>query len=166
MAIIDSSYFVGELNVPNITGSNPVVAVNLAGLNRLITLYERLYLLKLLGETLYDEFIADLATSETWATGLRDELRDATNKISPIAYYVYYYWLRNAATYMTSGGEVEQKSENATQSSPALRMSEAYNQMVRLTVKVLAYINDESDSFPSPAITETGWLRNVNTFGI
>lgn len=164
MAIIDSSYFVGEISIPNITGTSPIVTVNLANLNRLISIYEKDYLTRLLGSTLYDEFIADLLTSEAWATALRDELRDATLKLSPIAYYVYYFWLRESSTYVTSGGQQEAKAENAVSSSPALRMVEAYNRMVRMTEDVLEYMADEA--FTKSPVTEYTWLRKINTMNI
>jgi len=166
MAVIDSSYFVGEISIPNTIGSDAVVTATLAKLNRLISIYEKDYLIKLLGQTLYDEFIAALLVPDAWATALLNELRDDTLKLSPIAQYVYYFWLRDSVTYVTSNGQVEGKNENAVSSSPALRMSESYSRMVRTTEEVLEYIGDNQSTFPSTPETEYTWLRKINTFNI
>jgi len=166
MAVIDSSYFVGEISIPNTAGSGAVVTATLAKLNRLISIYEKDYLTKLLGDTLYDEFIAALEVPDDWATDLLAELRDDTLKLSPVAYYVYYFWLRDSVTYVTSNGQAEGNNENAVSSSPALRMSESYNRMVRMTEEVLDYIGDEQATFPSTPETEYTWLRKINTFNI
>ena len=86
MALIDTSYFIGEITVPNIgsVSGNPAASINLAELNRLILIYEKDYLVKLLGKALYDVFIAN--PSATWVVSLTAQLKDTTNKISPIAY--------------------------------------------------------------------------------
>lgn len=166
MAVIDSSYFVGEREVPNISGTHPAATINLEVLNRVITVYERDYLVKLLGETLYDEFITDLGTSEAWATGLRDELRDSTLKTSPVADYCYYYWLRKTLSNTTSGGQTEQTSENSTAVSPMQKMAEAWNSCIRLTVEVIQYLNENRSSFPSTPETSVYLTRYTNTFNI
>ena len=166
MSLIDSSYFVEDISVPNISGSHPAASVNLASLNRAILTYERDYLTRLLGPTLYDEFITDLAASEPWATGLRDELRDTTNLISPIAFYVWYYWMRRNATAITGSGAAEAKHENATTVSPAVDMCEAYNKAMRMTWDVIDYLNEHADDLPSARVTESNWLHPINPFGI
>lgn len=165
-SIIDYTYFTGEISIPNLTGTGPIVTANLAKVNRLIDLYEKDYLIKLLGEDLYDQFVTDLGTSEAWATGLRDELRDTTLRVSPIAYYMYYFWLRESATYVTSGGQAEPKNKNSLNSSPNLRMVEAYNRMVRMTVKLLDYIRDEQSEWPETVQMDASFLRPINTFNI
>ena len=166
MSVIDSSYFVGERSVPNITGTHPAVTVNLASLDRLILIYEKDYLTRLLGKTLYDEFIAALALSTEWATGLRDALRDSTLKTSPIADYVWYFWMRQQATLITTGGATEQKSENSVNVSPSRLMTEAYNSAIKGTWDVINYLDEHYTDLPSARVTESEWLRPINVFGI
>ena len=166
MSVIDSSYFVGERSVPNITGTHPAVTVNLASLDRLILIYEKDYLTRLLGKTLYDEFIAALALSTAWATGLLDALRDSTLKTSPIADYVWYFWMRQQATLITTGGATEQKSENSVNVSPSRLMIEAYNSAIKGTCDVIDYLDEHYTDLPSSRVTEPEWLRPINVFGI
>jgi hypothetical protein len=164
MAIIDSSYFVADLSIPNIAGAQPIAVQNAATLNSLILIYEKDYLMRLLGSTLYDEFIADLATNEVWALALKAELADNTNKISPIACYVWYYWMRNQVSNVSNQGETESKNENSVNVSPGIRMTRAYNRMITLTLPVVEYINTET--LPHTPETEYVWLTKINTFNI
>jgi hypothetical protein len=107
MPIIDKTYFVGELNIPD-TG-DPAVEERL---NFFIAKYEVEFLRKIFGQALYNAYVAGIAVTPTpdpiW-TDLRDGkeyivnsnnykwfgLRNETTKQSPIANYVYYWWLRS-----------------------------------------------------------------------
>lgn len=166
MAVIDTSYFVSELLIPNISGTHAVVTENVAKLNKLITKYEKSYLRKLLGDTLYDVFITDLTASESWAVDLRDQMRDTVNKVSPIANYVFYFWMKDSLTYTTSGGTIEQKSENGTQATAMRKMMDAWNDMVDLNDDLVDYMNDNYSSFPETPNTDLSLLRKINTFNI
>lgn len=49
--------------------------------------------------------------------------------VSPIANYVYYRYLRDQITNNTATGVVSSRAENATNASPAFKMTDAFNQM-------------------------------------
>lgn len=165
MSLIDSSYFVGDLFIPNLEGNHPVALQNLTTLNQVITTYEKNYLVKLLGPTLYGEFITALTTSETWATELQAELVDSVDKTSPIAYYVFYWWYRNQISMITNQGESESKSENSINVSPGLRLQMAYNRAIDLTYDVVDYM-DDAVNLPSDPVTDPYLLYKVNHFNI
>lgn len=162
--LIDSSYFNGEILVPNITGSHPAQTVNVTELDRFIVLYERDYLIKLLGKTLYAEFIAQ--QTESWAVSLIGQLRDSTLKISPIAYYIWYWWKCHNTTQITAQGEAAANNENAGIVSPMHRLQNAYNSCVNLTYDVLEWMEANQSTFPSVPVPDFQAFRPINTLGI
>jgi len=140
--IVDKSLFTGEYLIPNtVTGSATESALLAA-----ITIYEKEILIKLLGRSLYDLFIAGLAAGSPLAkwTDLRDG-KDMTFTVNGymvtvhfegvkklIVPYVYYYYRRNEAT-MTGGMfDVSAKAENGTAISPYLKMVNAWNRLIEL----------------------------------
>ena len=52
-------------------------------------------------------------------------------KTSPIANYVYFYWLRTHTTVGTPAGEKVQRGEYSDEASPRIRAIEVWNDMVR-----------------------------------
>lgn len=117
MPLIDKTYFVGELNIPN-TGN----AAILERLNFFIAKYEVEFLKKVFGTALYNAYATGIVVTPTpdqiWVD-LRDGkeyllnsdnynwfgLRNETTKQSPIANYVYYWWLRSDTTPKPDDGE-------------------------------------------------------------
>ena len=166
MALIDTSYFIGEITVPNIgsVSGNPAASINLAELNRLILIYEKDYLVKLLGKALYDVFIAN--PSADWVVSLTAQLKDTTNKISPIAYYVWHWWKRNNASMTSEMGEFAAKSENASTNSNIMKQITGFNTCVSLTCDVLDWMDENSTIFPSAPETDLYAFRPINDFGI
>ena len=58
-------------------------------------------------------------------------LRNEAVKTSPIANYVYFYWLRTHTTVGTPAGEKVQRGEYSDEASPRIRAIEVWNDMVR-----------------------------------
>ena len=58
-------------------------------------------------------------------------LRNEAAKTSPIANYVYFYWLRTHTTVGTPAGEKVQRGEYSNEASPRIRAVEVWNDMVR-----------------------------------
>jgi hypothetical protein len=119
MPLIDKSYFVGELNIPN-TGNTAVSE----RLDLFIAKYEQELLKTIFGTALYNAYTAGIAAvtpDQIWKD-LRDGkeyllnsdsykwigLRDATTKQSPIANYVYYWWMRSDNSAKPDAAEEQQ----------------------------------------------------------
>jgi len=166
VALIDTSYFQGEISIPNITSGsgNPAASINLAEVNRLILIYENDYLVKLLGKDLYDVFIDN--PSASWVVSLTAQLRDTTNKISPIAYYVWYWWKRNNTTTTSALGELTANAENANITGAIMKQITAFNTCVNLTCDVLDWMDENSSIFPSSPEPDLNAFRPINDFGI
>lgn len=138
---IDTSYFVHDINVP--TGSN-LVATNT--LTTLISTYEPKVLKELLG---YELYALTLTESSTRMTRLiegyeytisyngRDQkvkwngLKNS-EKISLIAYYVYYWYKRINNVHTANVGTVKPDQENSMIASPNQQIGNAWYQMREL----------------------------------
>jgi len=120
MSFIDSSYFIGEINIPNVTASAVVT-----GLTQAITQYEKEILIMLLGYELYALLIDDLDGSGDPQTAIYTDLVDGaefthtingeditlkweglrnTAKQSLIAYYTYYKYVERDITHLSGSG--------------------------------------------------------------
>jgi hypothetical protein len=158
MPLIDSSYFVGDINIPD-TG-NPAV---LERLDFFIAKYEAEFLEALLGYTLWQAYVAGIAVTPTpdakW-TDLRDGkeytvsdigfkytgLRNATLKQSPIAQYVYYWWMRNDIKAKPDDAEARREYYEARNRS----MVTAWNDMAQWVRSAIHYLDNYADTY-------TGW---------
>lgn len=137
MSLIDKTYFTAEINIPDSDYNN---------LTALITRYEKEILMKLLGYELwslvdaYDvstspQRIKDLVEGKEYTVGdytIKWNGLKNTDKISLIAYYVFYWYLRNITTQTTTLGETGAKVENASMSSPVQRLSGAWHRLLTL----------------------------------
>lgn len=136
MSLIDATYFVNELDIP---GQSNTVDSTGSALSSFIVKYETRYLKELLGLDLYAEFQAGLLIDpieQKWID-LRNGLRNETTKESPIANYVYYWWMRNHASRTSAIGEVVPVAENSERTSPIGKMVRAWNEMVDWNYEVL-----------------------------
>lgn len=138
MSIIDKTYFTLDASIPN--SKFEVVTAS-------ITKYEPEILKKALGSTLYNLMIDNQSTQiykdiiegkdytvvydgEThtvkWA-GLKNSA-----KISLIAYYVYYWWVRNHVTLTMYTGEMQPMQESSQEASTAMKISNAWMRLKEL----------------------------------
>jgi len=130
--LIDNTYFDDtDINIPYDT---------LTTLTAHITKYEPEILRQVLGSTLYELMIASPSASPyveiiegtdyTVVSGsvtYTVKWNGLTNseKISLIAYYVYYWWQRNHATTTVYSGEIAPGYENAAQAAMNMKISSA-----------------------------------------
>lgn len=161
MSILTSSYFVGEYKIPYISGNSELDTANLADLNRIITIREEEYLTKLLGSTLYDDFIANQSTYQE----LKDKLYDSSNKISPVTGYCFYWWKRQTAVSETGHGSTESKHENSSNMGGGLVMAQAYNTAIRKGIELINWILDNEDDYPD-FDPDLNFFKPINTFNI
>lgn len=137
--IIDTSYFVGDLVIPNL--NSPAVKTSL---ERVIAKTEKDILEKVLGYELYklltaspevDRFKKIIDGSEFTNTdgklrkwiGLKN-----SDKKSPIAFLSYYWYQRQIVTQTTGIGEVLAMPENSSNKPSIHKLVQAYNNGVEL----------------------------------
>lgn len=139
--LIDSTYFNGEINIPNLDS----VAV-LQRVNWLIEIHEPRFLKELLGYGFYKLFIAGVTANEQRYKDIRDGVdyidsysrqnrwrglldKTTNTNMSPIANYVYYHYERSIATQSTGIGEVETVPVGAKSAAASEKMVLAWNEM-------------------------------------
>lgn len=173
MNLIDNTYFIGEINLPS-----SVLSGNLATIDAYIERYEKEFLKNLLGYDLYKELkaeIEDQTFTEKW-----DELVNGaeytiggytkkwdglinSEKVSPIAYYVYYNYLKANIVNYESIGAVSALSENSARVAADGLMINAWNRYVDLYNNAIEFLLVNSESYPKWILTAE---EKNNTFGI
>lgn len=166
--LINQTYFVGEILVPNLTGVGPIPAGNVEELNRFISKYEPEFLDEVLGHDLSTAFQTGIsaATPEQRWVDLKIRLLNETHKLSPIAGYVYYHYFRDRLSTSSGLGEVESTAENANVVLNTDKMARAYNDAVRKGKAVFEYVQANASTYPELDPTHCFTLSPVNTFGI
>jgi hypothetical protein len=165
---IDTTYFVGEILIPNLTGVSPVIAGNVEEVTRFIKKYEPDYLLNVLGEELYDALKTGLAANPIEAkwTVLKNKFINADIPASPIAGYVYFHVMRDRFTTTTALGEVENAAENSINALNSYKIASAYNEAVREGKKIRSWLSENTSTYPEFASAGSYSLRPVNIFGV
>lgn len=135
--IINQSFFVGDLNIPNLSSATAGTAI-LERLNVFIAKYEPQCLLQILGYPLYKVFTPE---SSARMTDLLDgaEYVDAAGNIqkwqglvhddlSLIAAYIYYFYQQASASQSTGiNTQIPKGAAGATPTSPVVKMVDAWN---------------------------------------
>lgn len=183
MALIDASYFVGELNIPNT--SKPGVSERLT---HFIAKREEELLRSLLGVELHEAYKAGIAVAEPdqkWKD-LRDGkvydgygimykwmgLRVAATKESLIANYVYYWWMRDKTTITTEVGEVDVEADKSTaKSNSKAKQCRAWNEMVKWNRELVKFLDVNRATYPewdraSCLQDRYNLLKSINVLGI
>lgn len=190
MAFIDSSYFVGELNIPN-TNKDYI----LQRLNLFINKREPELLQDILGYELYKAFSAGTASYDDDGSNSTIEQRwidliegdeytryDRLHKwkgllyerdgqpYSLIANYVYWHWTEDQTTQTVGLGEAAAKAENADRTSPAVKMVNAWNEMSEQICDLIHFLQANTTVYPEWKSGDAHKVLNkfgkTNTFGI
>lgn len=153
--ITDNTYFKGSIYLSNVfDSSNAEYAV----LNNYIERYENNYLEDMLGYEMKSQFLSEISSDPT--SGIWFDLwKGATfqyggkqykwigfsnlEKLSPIAYYIYYWYMRNQNSQTTGVGEVGSNVPNNGVANESIKLMTAWNEMVRLnnTLYDFLYVN-------------------------
>lgn len=152
----DKTFFIGELTIAN--KAVPAVESNL---NSIIAVREPEYLKKVMGLAMYRAFMEGLSVespAQKWldikdGCDFNDEcgnLREwpgfvNATKISPIANYVYYWYLRDQQTYTSGVGEKSSDSQNAKDADPILKFMRAWNTCAELTETLQLLLASKKD---------------------
>ena len=138
--LIDTTYFSYEITLPTGSAYSDVPGY--------ITRYEKEVLTELLGYELYKLVadssagsgrLADLINGKEYTISLNGRNQmikwnglKNTDKISPIAYYVYYKYKQSKASLSSGAGEVKPKSENGNIADMSMKAMEAWYRMREL----------------------------------
>lgn len=183
--LINVNYFIGKNNIPN-TGYEEVSSA----VEQLIKEHEEEYLNAILGEQLAREFTAGLLLPTIPAKWLAIKdgvlynslngqqykwkgLVNSTLLVSPLADYVYYWWLRESVTQTSGIGEVTVNGQLSTPASSKGKQAEAYNRMVKQNLFLFDYLRANQALYPSFSYFTTGYKRHqynlltlINAYGI
>jgi len=135
--LIDKSYFIHEINIPDSAYSD---------LTAYITRYQKELLLKLLGYDLWklvdaydpansEQRIKDLVEGKVYnVSGYNVKWNGLLNadKISMIAYYVYYWYVRNKSVSVSPLGTQQAKNENSSDATALFTISQAWERLQAL----------------------------------
>ena len=185
MSLINATYFVGNLNIPNATEATVASAINFY-----INKYEKEFLVKLFGYQLYKAYGANTSeqrfkdifdgceytdyngNTAKW-NGLIEVLvpeptAPATTPIgqkqSIIANYVYFYYRKYNMTQFTGIGEVvTSASEGSTIVSPRRKVIAVWNEIHSAVSELIAYMDMNQDKYPEWPIEDK--YKALDTFG-
>jgi hypothetical protein len=137
---IDSSYFVGEINIPNISA-------NATAVSQAIELYEKEILIQLLGYKLYSLLVADCVNGVP-ATQIYIDLVNGAEfvradsdvalkweglknslKQSLLAYYVFYKYVERDVTHLSGAGVILTPDGSGSRASSVNKMCNAWERM-------------------------------------
>ena len=178
--LTDSSYFVGDINIPDSSFSN---------LSTYITRFEKEILLKAFGYELYLLIAAyNTAKPEDSEQRIRDIVEGKefiystylmkwnglinSDKKSLIAYYVFFKWLKSHQSSTTNQGEVSSVNENSSKISPGTRLAEAWFNLKELygdpdqnemNSSLYNFLKANDDIYPELIFTRIG---SFNELGI
>ncbi len=175
--LIDLSYYIGELNIPNT--SNPGVAERL---NFLTEKYEEDLLRSLLGNALYYDFTEN-DSDDRWTellqgreqpytdvNGRQQRWRGLINedkKQSAFALYTYYWWQRDRVTITTEIGEIITEADKTESKGNAnLKMARAWNEMVDWNNEMILFIRSNKEIYPEWewCFVHSHLLKPINVF--
>lgn len=157
MEIIDTTYFIGKINLPQIGTSDGNEEVQ-----SFIETYEPEFLQKLLGYDLWKAFSDGISGSGPYAQRWNDLLNGKEftyggrnykwtgflNKPSSIAQYVYYQFQEYKAQSTTLVGDAAPKTANAQRVNPIPKMIDAWNAMVENNRLLAAFLNASVSVYP------------------
>ena len=163
---IDVTYFFDEINIPQI--AQPEVSEQVSSF---IKKYENKFLLNYFGYDLKKEIednptdpIIGKIINGTTVTKNDDTLvwvgLQNDDKVSPIANYVFYYFLEDKKSSFQEVGEIASKAENAMIVSADYRLSFAWNEMVELLEPLEIYLEQ---NFPNRS---GSMFKSINPFNL
>lgn len=155
--IIDSTYFFGEISIPNIN-QEPIEAY----VDELIGSKEPVYLHEVLGYRLSKELLEAAESSsqdEKWVDLLKGKEYEFNgvltkwqglapdSKVSPIAYYIFDQYIRLNESNTSGIGEVASNAENSTRIQPIAKTCVTWNTMVRMNWELYKFLTTYKDVY-------------------
>jgi len=172
---IDSTYFVGGINIPNLVGTNS----NTTALAQAIAQYEEEILIDLIGYKLYSLLIADLDENKAPQSQIYKDLVNGAefthsfagvetllkwkglknaSKQSLLAYYTFFKYVERDVTHLSGAGVILAKGEKGNRSSSVNKMINAWERMRKLYGLIPPQFKRDYD-YPMPL----GFLGTFNS---
>lgn len=152
-AITSYSDYVGENTIAQVSNVD-----FRAELTVFISKYEKDYLKKVLGESLYNSFmtgLSDPSPDAKWLS-LRDKVKPA------LVDYVYYRYQDDGITKTVGTGEIKPEVRNADVASVQGKMVRAWNEMVNYTRDIIEWLSVEVDDYPHEDQLYCNYMELVN----
>lgn len=185
MSLITPDYFIGEINIVGWESSSLPARERLCNL---IIGREPEFLEHALGYSFSQDFINGIAANDAKFLLIKNGgtythqngkvyrfngLAKNKDTVSAIANYIYYWWCRNNETQTSSSGEVESKSDNASNKLANSKAVRAFNVAARECVslwEMLRYAVNEDKTPKYPgfdySLVNTKALYRINVFGL
>ena len=177
--IIDITYFFGDILIGQLSEQSVQDKVNL-----FINQYEPEILKGLLGYETYK--LMSATTPEERFNELKNgaEFTDEkgllrkweglarTDKVSLIAYYIYYWYQRSQITTTSGTGEGKTQTQNAIPISAMDKMASAWNKMVSLNKDLYCFLNAKKDVYTEwydwaqKDDSNVQFFNTINTFNL
>lgn len=154
--LIDITYFVGDINIPNIDDANVS-----SRLTFFITKHSQDFLKKILGYALFkrlsdeSEAITALLSGAEYTDDNGDfqkwnGLVDSTNKISFIANYVFFKWVDDASNQFSGSAFYTPKADDRILVAPIQKSKAAWDLIYAETYNMVCYLlsNSKKDLYP------------------
>lgn len=174
--LIDETYFTGDLHIDGLVSSEGVPSLTNEAINSefkaLAAKYERDFYRQVLGKDNADAFVSfldllekdpDKADERRWLDLMEVLVDDAGGTLeSPIAYYIYFFYLRRNQLEATPVGATEADAKIV----PCNRkMIDAWNQMVYMNDYLSRWLFDHRDDYGG-YFFDNDMLETINQFGI
>lgn len=175
MSLIDASYFINDINIPT---------NEFETLQPLIDRYENDFLVVLFGYELaqqikdYDEMTSDqriidivegaafslvldnMSRIVKWRGLINEELR------SIIAYHIFYWYVRDNATVLSSIGMIKPQGENSQMADNSMKLMAANRSMVNEFEMLYIFMSENKAVYPEWVCDLSQIEMNINTFDL
>lgn len=170
--LIDYTFFVGEINIPNSSKAEVKSKLNL-----FIDKYEKELLQQLLGYPLWKLYDAD-PTPQRFQDLINGVDYDNShwrglvymsgeNKFSMIAYYIYYWWMKDQQIWNSGVGTLRPKGDTSEIMPIYLKQMEAWNTFSTQVGELVDYMNNsETSSYPEWIPVNLWQFAYINDFDI
>lgn len=165
--LTDYTYFTsGAIAVNNITSTGTPAAAIQASITAYITEYEPDFLLKLLGEDLYDVYAATPLDAK-WAT-LKTMLFNGTTKKSVISNYVWTKYIKDIQIMGTAGGDKQSGDAGMIPTFNSQKFVEVWRSIRKSVTDIIDYMDLNTSTFPEwdGGASARYYFDTVNTFDI
>lgn len=153
--LIDYTYSKTPFVIPNLDDEGSVGDALRETFERYITIYEKKYIVLLLGQDLYDLLQTNIDSTDAIWVELKDMLRDETTYKSAIYNYVYYFYASENSYAMSS---------MFPNSGLIHNLCNAWNEMVDLSLLVWEFLVENASDYND--FNEAFTLEYTNTYGI
>jgi hypothetical protein len=168
MRLIDYTYLqegLAIISVPNPTSDSGLGRI--AEINALIDFVQPQVLKQIMGDTMYDAFMADMAAApiETRWSNLANQIRNSTTKTSLLVNFVYIEWKRYSNSMSTEHGDYSPQEANMMLMQDWTKNVNIYNNGIDLLEDLYDWIILNVATYPE--FEEQGYeFDKLNRFGI